>query len=381
MPGLDLLRAVAIVWIMLYHLASYGLSFPAVVHAGWMGVDLFFVLSGYLIGWQLLQPFTRGQQPSWGQFMLRRALRVLPAYLVVLAIYFGVPAVRESEGMAPLWQFLTFTVNLLPDYFHNRAYSHAWSLCVEEHFYLLLPPVVWLLARRPGAIKITLVALAVFIGGMVLRGWLWQHEVAPDIHVNSGEHNFMLRYVEVIYNPTYTRLDGLLAGVMLAVIKAFRPVWWSRAIAWALPSLALGLAGIYASMQLDPTSYIGSVIGFPLLSVSLALVLLAALSQRTWLGRFSVPGARHIAAISFSLYLTHKQVYHWINISFGAALEGADLLALGVYNAAALAVATLLYLAVERPGLRLRERWRRPGLGLARRSAQRFERRPQLLRE
>jgi peptidoglycan/LPS O-acetylase OafA/YrhL len=115
-PGLDLLRAVAIGWVMLYHLESYGVSFPALVRYGWMGVDLFFVLSGYLIGWQLLKPYTCGQPPLWGQwwgqwlgqFMPRRALRVLPAYLTVLAVVFAVPGARESEAIAPLWQFLTF---------------------------------------------------------------------------------------------------------------------------------------------------------------------------------------------------------------------------------------------------------------------------------
>jgi peptidoglycan/LPS O-acetylase OafA/YrhL len=356
LPGLDLLRAVAIVWVMLYHLDSYGLSLPALVRSGWMGVDMFFVLSGYLIGWQLLQPTTCGQPPRWGQFLLRRALRVLPAYLAVLAVYFAVPAARESEGIAPLWQFLTFTVNLFPDYAHYRAYSQVWSLCVEEHFYLLLPPAVWLLARRASAIKIGLVALLVLVGGMVLRGWLWQHEVAPAMQTGGGEHAFLLRYVEVIYNPTYTRLDGLLAGVLLAVVKAFRPAWWSRAMRWALPALVLGLAGVFASTRLDATSFVGSVVGFPLLSASLALVLVAALSQRTWIGRFSVPGARPIAAISFSLYLTHKQVFHWIDHHFGRALEGSDLLAFALYNGAALAVAALLFMTVERPGLRLRER-------------------------
>ena len=93
--------------------------------------------------------------------MLRRALRVLPAYLTVLGVYLAVPGARESEGMAPLWQFLTFSANLFQDYFHNRAYSHAWSLCVEEHFYLLLPAAVWLLARRPGAKAVALAAVNV----------------------------------------------------------------------------------------------------------------------------------------------------------------------------------------------------------------------------
>lgn len=355
-PGLDLLRAAAIVWVMLYHLASYGLSFPKIVDYGWMGVDLFFVLSGYLVGWQLLKPCTRGVQPRWGQFIARRAFRILPAYLAVLALYFTIPAVRESDGIAPLWQFLTFTTNLFPDYFHNRAYSHAWSLCVEEHFYLLLPPIVWLLALRPGIGKVAAVAIALLVGGIVLRGWLWQHEVAPYEHVLSGERNVILRYVEVIYNPTYTRLDGLLAGVMLALAKAFRPTWWARALERAPLLLVAGLAGVFACMRIEAVSFAGVTVGFPLLAVSLGLVVLAALSPRTWLGRFAVPGASQIAAMSFSLYLTHKQVFDWIHRRFGPSLEGHDLLAFGLYNAAALAAAALLYFAIERPGLLLRDR-------------------------
>jgi peptidoglycan/LPS O-acetylase OafA/YrhL len=287
---------------------------------------------------------------------LRRAFRVLPAYLAVLALYFTVPAVRESEGIQPLWRFLTFTLNLFPDWSDNTAYSHAWSLCVEEHFYLLLPPVIWLLARKPGIGKVALVAVGVLAGGMLLRSWLWQHEVAPLAHIAGGEANFFRRYVEVIYNPTYNRLDGLLAGVMLAVVKGFRPGWWSCAMRFGPLFLVLGLAGVYASMRMDPTSYLGAVVVFPLLSISLAFVVLAALSPRVGLDRFSVPGAKQIAMISFSLYLTHKQVYAWIDRALGSALEGSDLLAFCAYNASALAVAALLYVAVERPALRLRDR-------------------------
>ena len=360
LPGLDSLRAVAISWVMLYHLDSYGLPFPAVVQHGWMGVDLFFVLSGYLIGWQLLEPYTCGQQPRWGQFMLRRALRVLPAYLTVLALYATVPAVRESDGMAPLWQFLTFATNLFPDYFHNRAYAHAWSLCVEEHFYVLLPAAAWPLARRPSCRRVVVAAATVLVGGMLLRGWLWQRQVAPYLHISSGEGSFLLRYVEAIYNPTYARLDGLLAGVLLAAMKMFRPLWWARLREWGGAVLAAGVAGIAACMSIEPVSPAGVIVGFPLLAASLACVLLGALSPRTWIGRCVVPGARALATLSFSLYLTHKQVYHWMQNSFGPLLEQSDLLAFTVYNGAALAVAALLYAVVERPALRLRDRLAAP---------------------
>src|SRR5579862_7992291 len=138
------MRAIAILWVMLWHM--HWLLHPSLLTGlgryGWMGVDIFFVLSGYLIGSQLLRPYTRGSQPSIGGFYLRRAFRVLPAYLTVLLLYFTVPGFREAPGLSPAWQFLTFTENFRINYATDQAFSHVWSLCVEEHFYLILPLLV-----------------------------------------------------------------------------------------------------------------------------------------------------------------------------------------------------------------------------------------------
>lgn len=357
LPGLDLLRALAIAWVMLYHVTSYGPRLPDVVEFGWMGVDLFFVLSGYLIGWQLLEPYTLGQRPHWGQFFARRAFRVLPAYLTVVALYAAFPAVRESPQMQPLWQFLTFTQNIFPDYFRARALSHAWSLCIEEHFYLLLPPIVWLVARKPVAWKVAAVALAVLVGGMLLRAWIWEHDVAPFLQIKTGEGNFYDRYVEYLYNPTYARLDGLLAGVMLAVVKGFRPAWWAWMAQRSRCFLVFGVLGVWGTMQLKTPGYPSVVIGYPLLSFSFAAILVSAASPGALLGRLSIPGVAPIAAMAFSLYLTHKAAYFLVRDHLGSWVGGSGLLALGVYLGAALLAGGLLYVAVERPGLRLRKHW------------------------
>lgn len=201
-PGLDLLRAVAILWVMAYHVTSYGVALPGVAEFGWIGVDLFFVLSGYLVGAQAFAACLAPGGARWGRFMARRALRVLPTYLAVLGLYLWIPAWRESPGMQPTWQFLSFTANLFPDYVNARAFSHAWSLCVEEHFYLALPLVVSSLAWRPAAWKTAAVALAILAGGMLLRSWAWYQEVAPWLGVTSGPDAGVLRYIEQIYNPT-----------------------------------------------------------------------------------------------------------------------------------------------------------------------------------
>ena len=103
-----------------------GFPLPNRVHRwGWIGVDLFFVLSGYLIGGQLLAELARNERMNLGRFYARRALRIMPAYFVILAIYFLLPFWREYPDMAqPLWKFLFSVQNVA---LHGgTAFSHAW---------------------------------------------------------------------------------------------------------------------------------------------------------------------------------------------------------------------------------------------------------------
>ena len=354
-PGLDLLRAAAIVTVMLYHIASHGFDLPRIGRHGWIGVDLFFVLSGYLIGWQVLGRIAAGAHADWGTFWLRRALRVLPAYWTVLAVYLAVPAWREAETMAPPWQFLTFTVNLFPDYARFRAYSHAWSLCVEEHFYLLFPLAAGVLTRRPGKARTIAAFVLLAAGGMLMRDGLWRHEVAPMLAAGDAAGAF-LRHAETIYAPTWTHLDGLLAGVLLATVRAFRPAWWAALLRRAPLLLALGLATVALAVRIDPVGRVGTLLLYPLLGLGFGCLLVAAVSPRLPFARVALPGARPLALLAFSLYLTHRQVYAWLDALLVHLVGSAPWTAFAIANLAALAVAGLLYLAVERPGLLLRDR-------------------------
>ena len=356
--GLDLLRAVAILWIMLYHAAVLGLldGDNPVVSYGWMGVDLFFALSGYLIGGQLLAPYARGEAGRPGLFYLRRAFRILPAYLVVVGVYFLWPAFSERPGLAPLWRFLTFTWNLDVDFRANKAFSHVWSLCVEEHFYLIAPFLVAALMRRPAAWKAVAVCAAILIGGMALRGAIWLLVLEPLKHLPQG--GFGVGYQERIYYPTWTRLDGLLAGFMLAMVRVFRPAAWAAIGRRANLTLAGALAGLGLSVwlfvnqrDLGPT-----VFAYPILAFSMAGLVAAAAAPRGALARLRVPGASSVAAIAYSLYLVHKPVMHLTHLYLGARLETQPLLAAVAFPALAIAAGALLYLGVERPFLRLRDR-------------------------
>jgi peptidoglycan/LPS O-acetylase OafA/YrhL len=371
-PGLDLLRAAAIVVVMLYHLSSHGFDIAGPGRHGWMGVDLFFVLSGYLIGWQLLREIAAGRTPDWTGFFLGRAWRILPAYLTVLALYLALPAWREADAMPPLWQFLTFTMNVLPDHLTQRVYSHAWSLCVEEHFYVLFPLTVWLLARRgrmPGPVATVVGAGMVFGAGMVLRDWQWRHAVAPHLAPGGDAARAVAGYVGGIYSPTWARLDALLAGILLAAVRAFRPAWWTRVLAHGWMLIGAGLALLGAASQVDVLGNPGAVFLYPLVALGGACLLLGLLSPRTPFGRRALPGARMLAGLAFSLYLTNRQVYAWLDGVTGDLAARTPLAGFVLYNAAALAVAALLYAAVERPGLRLRAKLlaaRASGLATAR---------------
>ena len=349
------MRALAILWVMLWHMRLAlrpGLwSGPA--NYGWMGVDLFFVLSGYLIGSQLLRPYIRGSRPSIGGFYMRRAFRVLPAYLTVLLFYFAIPGFREAPGLSPAWQFLTFTENFRIDYANDQAFSHVWSLCVEEHFYLVLPLLILLLMRRPSFGKALGVILGILCFGIAIRAYVYLHHVAI---FPRDDDAFALAYVEKIYYPTHTRLDGLLVGVTLATIKTFRPAWWQRTMSHGYLLLVGGIALCAWAMWLfaDRLSFSASVIGFPLLAVGLGLLVSSSIAPSSPLSK--IRGFGLVAALAYSAYLTHKEVIHFVRIQVPKLVEARGWVALIVYFAFSFAAAFVLYMAIERPFLRLRER-------------------------
>ena len=357
LPGLDLIRASAIVWVMFYHGSLYGLTSGDnwFVKFGWMGVDLFFVLSGFLIAGQLLRPFARGERPNYARFFGRRVLRTLPAYLVVVALYFALPALRDRPIIQPLWQFLTFTENLFADPSTPKAFSHVWSLCVEEQFYLLFPCVVALIALRPSPRFIVLAFVVVLLGDMALRGWLWLSGVArTPFAVTSAPQ--AANYMRLIYYPTWSRLDGLVAGIAAACVQVFKPGAWR--VLTARPNLLLagGIVGVVASTIVfgsQIAAFWPTMLGFPLLSTSIAAVVIAGSVRTSLIGRWSVPGAGALATGAYSLYLIHKAVFHAV------ASSGSWPFGLPAYPfalAGALLAGAVLYWVIERPFLLLRDR-------------------------
>lgn len=349
-PGLDLLRALAILLVVFYHAGLFGFALPNDLQRfGWIGVDLFFVLSGYLIAGQLLAQVARNQRPNLPRFFWRRALRILPAYLVVVAVYFALPALREYPTIPPLWKFLAFVQNL--GLHGGTAFSHAWSLCVEAQFYLLLPfALIALSGSRPASFA---APCAVVVGGILLRAAIAYSIATGGVVPFRGFQTW-------IYYATWTRLDPLTLGVSLAAIERFRPIWWrklERSAVWLwLLALPLIVFAVFLG-ESDELKVATCVWQFPLLALGLAMLLVCAVSPRLPLRRVAVPGAAFVASIAYSAYLSHKLAIHFVQAFCQAhAIDPTSIGAMSLWLGLAAIVGALLFFVVERPFLVFRQR-------------------------
>jgi peptidoglycan/LPS O-acetylase OafA/YrhL len=356
LPGLDHLRALAILFVFLFH---YGRIFPhpqwtnTTSKFGWTGVDLFFVLSGYLISSQLFAKMAKGKTISLKEFFLKRFFRIIPAYLVVVLIYFSFPFVREHEALSPLWKYLTFTLNFGLDLRTQGTFSHAWSLCIEEQFYLLFPLILVTLIYFRSLKKGAWLIVSLFIAGFAVRIYSYYTFITPFL----GEDYAWSFWNEWIYYPTYCRLDGLLAGVSIAALFQFRPLLKDRIIksgnlVFVLSMLILASAYF---LCLNEQSFKASVFGFPLVSIGYGLMVIAAISPTCFLCKFRSNITTAIATLSYSLYLAHKFVTHVTQEQLSKFnIEKNSNLMFLICIITTLAFSFLMNRIIEKPFLRLR---------------------------
>jgi peptidoglycan/LPS O-acetylase OafA/YrhL len=371
--GLDALRSLAIVSVIAYHLhvfhdlGALPKWLENTLQQGWMGVDLFFVLSGFLIGAQFLRPYTLARTPALWPFYRDRIFRILPAYFSILALYLFVPLWRETGQMSPAWKFLTMTENIFPDEVMNRAFSHAWSLCVEMHFYLIFPVVVLLMMRRPSWQKTAFLASGLALLGLAIRACAFFACVQPLMQTGRP---YGYDFMAFLYYPTYSHCDGLLMGVLLAVLMLFRPALWSALTQRGLECLLAGtiLLGvsfwIFASKwhPTTPSGIFGTIAGPLVQSVAMGLLLIASVASGRIARLFKIPGCGTISTLAYTLYLVHKELLHLVDRVFPALFRWNRLAWVAVYVASCLLCALALHLGIERPFLRLRSRLRQPRL-------------------
>lgn len=349
--GLDTLRAAAIALVLVYHHAVVipgPSSLGVLAQVGWSGVDLFFVLSGYLIGNQILSTFAKGERFSVGTFFARRLLRTLPNYYVVLALYWLLPSALAGSSTAPLWRLLSFTQNL--DLHYGQTFTHSWSLCIEEQFYLILPFAAMAIAGFRRSVRVGWIVLAVAIlAGMAARGLAW---------TNSGHSTFD----QEVYYSSFTRLDELLPGVAIAMLKNFHRDQYARLLRHGNGLLVAGAASVAALLygfntETIASSFAMTCLGFSLLSMGFALLTLAGLSPHSLLNRVRIPGAGSLALWSYAIYLAHKPIYKMMIAPLAhLGMDAHGALGVTMVIGAGVLGGWVLHKTVETPFMRLRER-------------------------
>ncbi|MES2058558.1 MAG: acyltransferase, partial [Pseudomonadota bacterium] len=235
--NLDLLRAVAVLSVVLYHLLQWSPLDPPwldrVAHYGAYGVDLFFILSGFLIGSIYWREERDTGRVALMRFLQRRWLRTIPPYLGALLLAWG--SVWYARGEAFDWHYLLF----LQNYGSELPYFLvSWSLCVEEHFYLVVPLLMGL-TRTFKPIRPFLLAIGV-VGPLLLRAY--------DARIGSVAPFGFYR------TATHLHFEGLSLGLALAWLNACRPDLWSmarRAAGWlVIPLFALCWIGASGSREI-----------------------------------------------------------------------------------------------------------------------------------
>jgi peptidoglycan/LPS O-acetylase OafA/YrhL len=318
---------------------------------GWTGVDLFFVLSGFLISSQLFVQIRQGQNISFRQFFIKRFFRIIPAFLLTVGLYFCFPFFREKESLPPLWKFLTFTQNFGLDLKNFGTFSHAWSLCVEEHFYLFLPLILILFQKIHLTRKLYWLLLVLFLSGLAARHYSFDHlYLSVEEITNSNWYKY-------VYYPTYNRLDGLLAGVSIAALRQFAPMAWNKISNYGNLFFVLGLIVLTAAWFLcyDQMTYHASVFGFPLVAIGYGLIVVGAISPSGFLYKRSSKITTGVATLSYGIYLTHKGVIHMTR-ELLTEFEIDQNLLLAICMLTCAGFAYLLHLAIEKPFMKLRNR-------------------------
>jgi peptidoglycan/LPS O-acetylase OafA/YrhL len=301
--SLDGLRGVAILLVFFRHfgLTSHATArwvkvIAAVSYGGWMGVDLFFVLSGFLITGILLD--TRENPRYFTNFYMRRALRIFPVYYTVLGVLLLLTPLLRLEwhwGHAAYWIYLgNVAYNLKPSLSVLRpavSFVHLWSLAVEEQFYLVWPLVVMVVSSRR---RLAYVCGWLSVGGLVLRLSLLA---------------FLPRGIayEWCYFQLPTHMDGLLYGAVAAIWV--RSMALEQAMRWArriLPFALAALALVVGFNGFDFHSFAMITAGFPALAATFGCVVLLALKPGSILYRCSdLKGLRFVGRYSYGMYLFH----------------------------------------------------------------------------
>lgn len=354
LPSLDVLRTLAVLLVVAQHFADFGVrQFPAlrstfespVFRFGWTGVDLFFVLSGFLIGRQLWRELERSGTIDVKRFVLRRGLRIWPLYLAFVMI---------SPALTNTWHYRWGDWAFLSNYVGGRV-EGGWSLSTEEQFYIVAPLAIVFLSRWVG-LRGWLRILPLLIVATIVARLLTAHALLA-----SGLDPLAVK--DAMYTPFHLHNAGLLIGLLAALVSVLRPAWFFERSMLRSPLPYIGFAAMMLGMALREYDNVV----FPFLALGLiygGLMVLLIPWRSGPLGLFAVTPFYTLSRLSYGIYLNHFAVLRWVTPAVshaaeratGTAAAGASL-ALVVTVACSVLFSAIFFVAIERPFLDLREKF------------------------
>jgi peptidoglycan/LPS O-acetylase OafA/YrhL len=386
-PGLDGVRAVAIAMVYGFHdrrnnLLSYlvgwaklpvvlvvdpllaAVGLPAISSGaedlltrpfrtnGWIGVQVFFVLSGFLITTLLLCEHERFARVDLRAFWVRRALRIWPLYYFVVAIGFGLIPMLGAGTAPGTWRslygdhlpaFLCFLGNwsmILRGPPPSDSITVLWSVCVEEQFYVFVPLLIALVGPR-WRVPVVAALIALVVAGRYIMA-------------ASGVEG-----VALVYN-SLANFDALLAGVLLALVDRRSPVIGRRTWLWRLLFVAGGI--VIAAVPLGQGGPWRVAFDRVLIwAWAVAFVVLAAAPREPWTAVLRRPSVVWLGRISYGLYMFHEiaiGLVRWLGAGI-PSFTGREFVLAVLRPAVTIALAAASYYGLERPFLRFKRRWTR----------------------
>lgn len=342
-PGLDFLRALAVMLVLADHSGIPSLG-PVLLTNGGLGVEIFFVLSGFLITWILLAEYRTSGQIRLKDFYQRRAARLLPAFYLYVAA--GLAILWVTRKPIP-WEAVVSASLYVVNYYQAftgaapHFLSHCWSLAVEEQFYFLWPCLLIVLLKRKLGLKTAIAALI---------GLIWVYRAAATLWFGASD--------EYLYRALETRSDHLLVGSLLAVL--LQEISWQQrfeAMArhwWVAPGLVALLIASTSSHGHLPYKYaLGFALEPVLIAALLPLVVLQAQEASGWRQILTASLVATIGQASYGIYLFHPFLVHPVRNAV-ERLTGSFPLAFLVSVLGVTVVAILSYRLIESP---LRQRW------------------------
>ncbi|GAC1630597.1 MAG: acyltransferase [Candidatus Acidiferrum sp.] len=297
MPELDFIRGLAILMVVFYHgffwsnnlegLFGIARSFVWLTSFGWLGVNLFFILSGFLITGILID--SKGAPNYFRNFYLRRAFRILPAFYALLAVFAFLPSQNKSYLLLSFF----YLSNIAPLLHVKDTYAMFWSLAVEEHFYLFWPLLIWLAPKK----VLTYLALGLFVVSPMLRVAFFRDPLP------TGFSGF-----------TWLVLDGFAGGAILSILVR-EPAFTRKKLAVAgLLTLIVAIAllvcgapfGILSRRRLAGAAFMLTAAYFLFFGILSITLHIGTGASRRWVNSAVL---RFYGKISYGLYLIHWMVF------------------------------------------------------------------------